>query len=116
METVLSVSPEMQLDSGERELMITLRRLPKVTQLLQNYPNPFNPETWIPFQLSQDAEVRLTIYDVTGKTVRKMELGHLTAGSYSQTERAIYWDEETETGEALSSGTYFYRLQAGNYA
>ena len=40
METVLSVSPEMQLDSGERELMITLRRLPKVTQLLQNYPNP----------------------------------------------------------------------------
>ena len=36
--------------------------------------NPFNPEAWIPFQLSQDAEVRLTIYDVTGKTVRKMEL------------------------------------------
>ena len=52
--------------------------------------------------------MRLTIYDVTGKSVRKMELGHLTAGSYSQTERAIYWDEETETGEALSSGTYFY--------
>ena len=62
-------------------------RLPSQTQLLANYPNPFNPETWIPFQLSQDAEVRLTIYDVTGKTVRKMQLGHLTAGSYSQPDR-----------------------------
>ena len=52
--------------------------MPSQTQLLANYPNPFNPETWIPFQLSQDAEVRLTIYDVTGKPVRKMQLGHLT--------------------------------------
>ena len=64
-------------------------RLPTTTQLLANYPNPFNPETWIPFQLSQEAEVRLTIYDVAGKTVRKMELGHLTAGSYSRTEKEI---------------------------
>jgi hypothetical protein len=90
-------------------------RLPRQTQLLANYPNPFNPETWIPFQLSQDAEVRLTIYDVVGKIVRKMELGHLTAGSYSQTEKAIYWDGKTETGEMVSSGTYFYQIQAGDY-
>ena len=92
-----------------------LERLPTTTQLLANYPNPFNPETWIPFQLSQDAEVRLTIYDVTSKTVRQMELGHLTAGSYSQTEKAIYWDGKTETGEQVGSGTYFYQLQAGDY-
>jgi flagellar hook assembly protein FlgD len=59
--------------------------------------------------------VRLTIYDVTGKSVRKMELGHLTAGSYSQTEKAIYWDGKTETGEMVSSGTYFYQIQAGDY-
>ena len=90
-------------------------RLPTQTQLLANYPNPFNSETWIPVQLSQDAEVRLTIYDVTGKTVRKMELGHLTVGSYSQTEKAIYWDGKTETEEQVGSGTYFYQLQTGNY-
>ena len=84
--------------------------------MLQNYPNPFNLETWIPFQLNQDAEVRLTIYDVMGQTVRKMELGHLTAGNYRQTEKAIYWDSQTEMGgEAVSSGTYFYQLQAGDY-
>ena len=41
-------------------------RIPNQNQLLQNYPNLFNPETWIPFELSQDAEVRLTIYNVTG--------------------------------------------------
>ena len=45
METVLSAGMEMQLASGERELIISLCPLPKVTQLLQNYPNPFNPET-----------------------------------------------------------------------
>jgi len=42
--------------------------------LLDNDPNPFNPETWLPFQLSQDAEVRLTIYGVAGKSVRKMQV------------------------------------------
>ena len=99
---------------GRRE-GVELWLRPKESRVLQNYPNPFNLETWIPFQLNQDAEVRLTIYDVTGKTVRKMELGHLTAGSYSQTERAIYWDGKTETGEQVGSGTYFYQLQAGAY-
>ena len=44
-----------------------------------------------------------------------MQLGHLTAGSYSQTEKAIYWDGKTENGELVSSGTYFYQIQAGDY-
>ena len=90
-------------------------RLPTSTQLLANYPNPFNPETWIPFQLSQDAEVRLTVYDVAGQQVRKIDLGHQLAGNYVESNRAIYWDGKTETGEAVSSGTYFYQIQAGDY-
>ena len=53
--------------------------------------------------------------DVAGRVVRKMELGHLTAGSYSQAEKAIYWDGKTETREPVGSGTYFYQLQAGDY-
>jgi len=44
-----------------------------------------------------------------------MELGHLTAGSYSQTGKAIYWDGQTGIGEQVGSGTYFYQLQAGDY-
>ena len=67
-------------------------RLPTQTQLLPNYPNPFNPETWIPFQLSQDAEVSLQIYDSQGRLVRKLELGWQASGYYATAAEAIYWD------------------------
>ena len=90
-------------------------RLPTSTQLLANYPNPFNPETWIPFQLNQDTEVRLTIYDVAGQQVRKIDLGYQLAGRYLNRDQAIYWNGRTEAGEDVSSGTYFYQLHAGDY-
>ena len=93
----------------------SLRPLPKVTQVFQNSPNPFNPETWIPFQLSQDAAVTVTIYDVQGKGVRQLQLGLVTAGRYVTADLAAYWDGKTETGQAVASGTYFYQLQAGDY-
>ena len=94
---------------------ILLERLPTQTQLLANYPNPFNPETWIPFQLAQDSTVIARIYDVTGKQIITMELGHLAAGNYVESNRAIYWDGKTDTGEQVSSGTYFYQIEAGDY-
>ena len=43
--------------------------IPAETELLHNYPNPFNPETWIPYRLSEDAFVTLTIYDLNGQIV-----------------------------------------------
>ena len=79
-------------------------RLPTQTQLLANYPNPFNPETWIPFKLAQDSTVTATIYDITGKEIRMIELGHVAAGNYVEVNRAIYWDGRTENGEQVSSG------------
>ena len=54
--------------------------LPEHIRLLQNYPNPFNPETWIPFELNQDSEVSLTIYDTAGRLVRRIDLGFQEAG------------------------------------
>ena len=48
---------------------------PDQNLLLQNYPNPFNPETWIPYQLSEDSPVSISIYDTTGKLVRTLSLG-----------------------------------------
>jgi len=90
-------------------------RLPTQTQLLANYPNPFNPETWIPFQLAQDSTITATICDVTGKQIRMIELGHIPAGNYVESNRAIYWDGRTEDGEQVSSGTYFYQIEAGDY-
>ena len=90
-------------------------RVPEQTQLLQNYPNPFNPETWLPFKLVQDAIVTAKIYDVTGKQIRVIELGHMPAGNDVESSKAIYWDGKKETGEVVSSGTYFYQIEAGEY-
>jgi len=89
--------------------------LPTTTQLLANYSNPFNPETWIPFELSQDAAVIITIYDVQGQRIRQLQLGQVTAGRYVTADQAAYWNGRSETGEAVSSGTYFYQLQADDY-
>ena len=88
---------------------------PKLTQLLQNFPNPFNPETWIPYQLSEDSLVSLSIYDTTGKLVRTLSLGYQSAGFYNSRGRAAYWDGRNENGESVASGVYFYQLQTGDY-
>ena len=63
----------------------------------------------------QDSSVTAKIYDVTGKQIRMIELGHVTAVNYVESNRAIYWDGRSENGEFVSSGTYFYQIQAGDY-
>ena len=90
--------------------------IPAVTSLLPNYPNPFNPETWIPYQLSEAADVTLTLYDITGRVVRHLDLGHQHAGMYQNRSRAAYWDGRNAQGEPVASGVYFYTLKAGEFA
>jgi len=90
-------------------------RLPEQTQLLPNYPNPFNPDTWIPFELSQNSKVLVTIYDLAGTPVRTINMGYLQAGSYVSQSCAIYWDGKTDIGERVASGIYFYQIQMGDY-
>ncbi|MBI1929346.1 hypothetical protein HYR99_34510 [Candidatus Poribacteria bacterium] len=88
---------------------------PNQSQLLQNYPNPFNPETWIPYQLGFPAVVVIRIYDATGGLIRTLDVGPRAAGFYRERTRAAYWDGRNDTGERVSSGTYFYHFQAGDY-
>ena len=88
----------------------------KQTRLLQNYPNPFNPETWIPYQLATEADVTVIIYNSGGQRVRTFKLGSQPPGLYLTQEKAAYWDGRSDTGEWVSSGTYFYHLQAGGYS
>ena len=85
------------------------------TQLLPNYPNPFNPETWIPYQLANPSDVRITIYDARGTVIRHLDLGHQREGSYMRPSRAAYWDGRNAVGERVASGIYFYTLTAGNF-
>ena len=84
--------------------------------LAANFPNPFNPETWIPYQLASDAEVTLTIYASDGQLVRRLGLGHQTAGTYYSHSRAAYWDGKNDFGETVASGVYFYTLAAGDFS
>ena len=83
---------------------------PEQNLLSQNYPNPFNPETWIPYQLSEDSQVSISIYDTTGKLVRTLSLGFQSAGFYNSQGRAAYWDGRNALGERVASGIYFYQL------
>ena len=89
---------------------------PKETMLLANYPNPFNPETWIPYQLSDAADVRVTIYGMDGTVVRTLALGHQPIGIYQDKSRAAYWDGRNAVGEPVASGVYFYTLTAGDFS
>ena len=84
--------------------------IPAETTLLMNYPNPFNPETWIPYQLAEDTTVTMAIYDLKGALVRRLEIGHQSAGFYTERGRAAYWDGRNENGESVASGLYFYQL------
>jgi hypothetical protein len=73
--------------------------------LSQNYPNPFNPNTNIRFALPQTAFVTLEVFNVVGERVDILVSGELNAGEYN-----FEWN-----GLKLTSGVYFYRLQAGNF-
>ena len=88
---------------------------PENTTLLPNYPNPFNPETWIPYQLSEPADVTLRIYTAKGVLVRTLGLGQLPAGIYQSQSRAAYWGGKNQLGEPVASGIYFYTLSADDF-
>jgi len=87
----------------------------KRTALFQNYPNPFNPETWIPYQLAEDANVVIKIYSDTGQLIRTLDLGVKPAGLYMDRERSAHWDGRNSSGERVASGIYFYTIQAGDW-
>jgi len=84
---------------------------PHVFDLSNNYPNPFNPSTKINYSIPKDGMVSLVVYNVLGQQVRTLVNAPMTAGQYS-----ITWDGRNSAGSVLSSGVYFYRLQAGQLA
>jgi hypothetical protein len=79
--------------------------IPKAFILHQNYPNPFNPVTNIEFELPKSGVVKITLYDILGSEVDVMANEYLSAGSYK-------YDYDASK---LSSGIYFYRLEAGEF-
>jgi len=81
---------------------------PELLMVRGNHPNPFNPETTIKYDLARDEHVRLSIFDVDGSLVRTLVDGAQNAGL-----QTAVWDGRDANGRLLSSGTYFYRVEAG---
>ena len=84
----------------------TPETIPSDYALEQNYPNPFNPETKISYTLKDAAEVKLEVFDITGRLVATLANGLQSAGRH----------EATFDAQGLESGIYFYRLHAGSFA
>jgi hypothetical protein len=75
----------------------------------QNYPNPFNPSTRINYELTKGAQIRLTIFDITGREISRLVDQYQTTGSYT-----VIWNSSENRWGQLASGTYFARLQVGD--
>jgi WD40 repeat protein len=84
--------------------------------LLPNYPNPSNPETWIPYQLGEDANVTIRIHNAAGQLVKTLDFGHRPVGFYTTMDKAAYWDGTNEHGEKVTSGVYYYSIYAGDFS
>jgi hypothetical protein len=78
--------------------------------LEQNVPNPFNPTTTIKYSIAADSDVRLVVYDVTGRTVRTLVDERQRADVYR-----VAWDGVNDQGERVASGMYFCKLVAGKF-
>lgn len=92
------------------------QHLPDKTMLLQSFPNPCNPETWIPYQLAQSANVIIRIHTIDGRLIKALNLGYMQAGYHTEKQTAAYWNGRNEYGERAISGIYYYSIQAGNYS
>jgi hypothetical protein len=79
--------------------------IPAKYDLFQNYPNPFNPETKITFDIVKNGLTKLTVFDITGRTINTLVNQNLDAGKY----------EYFLNASSLPSGIYFYKLESGNF-
>lgn len=75
---------------------------------MRNYPNPFNPETTISFDLPEESDVRLEIYNIKGQKVKTLQSERLDAGNHS-----VIWNGTNSNSKQVASGVYFYRLTTG---
>ena len=79
--------------------------------LFQNYPNPFNPVTTIRYDLPEQSQVTLMIYDILGREIRRLINSSQDAGH-----KSVIWDGTDEFGRNVGTGIYLYRIKAGDFS
>jgi hypothetical protein len=75
-----------------------------------SYPNPFNPVTTLRYHLTEDGLVKITIYDLLGREVKRLVNSEQTAGY-----KSIQWDATNDAGSPVSAGLYLYTIQVGEF-
>lgn len=104
-ETLQEKIVEVSVDAPEDEIIEKFEY-----ELAQNFPNPFNPETSISYSLERESFVNLEVYNLLGQKVKSLVSVKQKAGKHSAT-----WDGTDESGKVVSSGIYYYKIQAGNF-
>ena len=84
--------------------------IPQYFRLRNNYPNPFNPVTTLRYDLPEDANVKINIYDMMGRVVSNLVSTQQNAGY-----KSIQWSATNNEGHSVSSGVYLYKIQAGDF-
>ena len=84
---------------------------PSDFSLSQNYPNPFNPTTNFQFTIPKSSHVKIEIFNIVGQKVSTLVDGDMKPGIY-----AADWNGRDVNGKSVSSGIYFYRMQAGDFS
>ena len=87
-----------------------MRLLPRTFSLSQNYPNPFNASTVIEYALPRSSRVNILMYNTLGQRVRVLVDEVQTDGYYK-----VLWDGKDDTGHAVATGMYLYRLEADRF-
>ena len=86
-------------------------KAPMSFMLHQNYPNPFNPNTTISYSITEQSKVRLSVFDIRGQEVMTPQDGSKSPGNYE-----VQWNGMDQSGNPVSTGVYFCRLEAGSYS
>ena len=100
----------MVVNSAGEIVETTIEWIPDEFALLQNYPNPFNPTTTIEYQIAEDCEVKINVYNLLGELVSALVNYEQRSGYYS-----VSWDGTMADGSVAATGFYFARLQAGEF-
>ena len=98
------------IDYVSRTAISDVKLIPSDFSLQQNFPNPFNPSTEIRFDLPEEGQVELSVFNMQGQKVRTLESGRMAPGYH-----AIIWNGTNDNGSRVSTGMYFYSIQTNKF-